>query len=82
HLWGKRDFDGAGEARNNLLVALVSLGEGWHAGHHAFPRSARHGLLKGQVDLSYLLLRILASVGLASDIYLPGDEAVSQRRHR
>ncbi|MGB2030170.1 MAG: acyl-CoA desaturase [Candidatus Poseidoniaceae archaeon] len=80
HLWGKQDFEGTGEARNNRLVALVSLGEGWHAGHHAFPRSARHGLLKGQVDLSFILLRILASVGLASDLYVPSSEAVAQRR--
>ncbi|MGB2507729.1 MAG: acyl-CoA desaturase [Candidatus Poseidoniaceae archaeon] len=80
HLWGKQDFEGTGEARNNRLVALVSLGEGWHAGHHAFPRSARHGLLKGQVDLSFMLLRVLASIGLASDLYLPPSEAVAQRR--
>ncbi len=80
HLWGKQDFEGTGEARNNRLVALVSLGEGWHAGHHAFPRSARHGLLKGQVDLSFILLRILASVGLASDLYVPSSEAIAQRR--
>lgn len=80
HLWGKQDFDGAGEARNSRFVALVSLGEGWHSGHHAFPRSARHGLLKGQVDLSFILLRVLASIGLASDLYLPSSEAIAQRR--
>ena len=80
HLWGKHEFDGAGEARNSRFVALVSLGEGWHSGHHAFPRSARHGLLKGQVDLSFILLRVLASIGLASDLYLPSSEAIAQRR--
>lgn len=80
HLWGKQDFDGVGEARNSRFVALLSLGEGWHAGHHAFPRSARHGLLKGQVDLSFILLRVLASIGLASDLYLPSSEAIAQRR--
>ena len=80
HLWGKQDFDGVGEARNSRFVALVSLGEGWHSGHHAFPRSARHGLLKGQVDLSFILLRVLASIGLASDLYLPSSEAIAQRR--
>ena len=80
HLWGKQDFDGACEARNSRFVALVSLGEGWHSGHHAFPRSARHGLLKGQVDLSFILLRVLASIGLASDLYLPSSEAITQRR--
>ena len=81
HLWGKQDFDGDGAARNNRLVALVSLGEGWHSGHHAFPRSARHGLLKGQVDLSFMLLRMLAAVGLASDLHVPSEQAIAQRRH-
>ena len=80
HLWGKQDFDGTGEARNSRFVALVSLGEGWHSGHHAFPRSARHGLLKGQVDLSFMLLRMLAAVGLASDLYVPSEQAIAQRR--
>ena len=80
HLWGKQDFDGAGAARNNRFVALVSLGEGWHSGHHAFPRSARHGLLKGQVDASFLLLRLLSLFGLANYLYLPSAEAVTQRR--
>jgi len=80
HLWGKQDFDGAGEARNSRFVALVSLGEGWHSGHHAFPRSARHGLLRGQVDLSFMLLRMLAAVGLASDLYVPSEQAIAQRR--
>jgi stearoyl-CoA desaturase (delta-9 desaturase) len=82
HLWGKQEFDGAGAARNNRFVALVSLGEGWHSGHHAFPRSARHGLLKGQVDASFLLLRLLSFVGLADNLYLPSAETVLQRRRR
>ncbi|DAC36739.1 MAG TPA: fatty acid desaturase [Candidatus Poseidoniales archaeon] len=80
HIWGRQDFAGSSEARNNPLVALISLGEGWHSGHHAFPRSARHGLLKGQIDLSYMLLRGLSAVGLASDIHLPTGEDIHGRQ--
>ena len=44
HMYGKRPFETEDESRNNWLVAFVSLGEGWHHSHHAFPTSARHGL--------------------------------------
>ena len=44
HMYGARPFDIDDESRNNWAVALVSMGEGWHHNHHAFPTSARHGL--------------------------------------
>ena len=44
HMYGRRPFATSDESRDNWLVALVSLGEGWHHSHHAFPTSARHGL--------------------------------------
>ena len=44
HMYGKQPFEIEDESRNNWAVALVSLGEGWHHSHHAFPTSARHGL--------------------------------------
>jgi stearoyl-CoA desaturase (Delta-9 desaturase) len=48
HLWGKRPFEARDQSRNNPLVALVGLGEGNHHNHHAFPRSAKHGLQRWQ----------------------------------
>jgi hypothetical protein len=47
-------------------------GEGWHNNHHAFPRSARHGLRWWELDLTYGLIRLLALVGLAGQIQVPG----------
>ena len=45
HMFGRQDYRSRDEARNNWLVALLVFGEGWHNNHHAFPASARHGLL-------------------------------------
>jgi len=52
HLWGYRSHDTRDRSTNLWWVALVSLGEGWHNNHHAFPRSAVHGLDRWQLDLS------------------------------
>ncbi len=71
HLWGTRPYAGRDESRNNLIFGLVGLGEGWHNNHHAFPASARHGLRWWQIDVSYVVIRILAAVRMASHIHLP-----------
>src|SRR4029079_80496 len=68
HLWGARPFQSRDDSRNNGLVAFLALGEGWHNNHHAFPTSARHGLLPGQSDTSYAIIRLLARMGLAWNI--------------
>lgn len=71
HLWGTRPFQSRDESRNNPIVGFLALGEGWHNNHHAFPTSARHGLRWWEFDLSYLLIRALNLVGLASEIRKP-----------
>jgi stearoyl-CoA desaturase (delta-9 desaturase) len=43
HLYGKQDFMTKDGSRNNYFVAILTLGDGWHNSHHAFPKSARHG---------------------------------------
>ena len=43
HVWGYRNYETDEDSRNNLIVGLISNGEGWHNNHHADPRSARHG---------------------------------------
>jgi fatty-acid desaturase len=72
HLWGHRSHATNDRSTNLWWVALLSLGEGWHNNHHAFPRSARHGLRWWQLDPTYLLIRLLGLVGLAKQIHVPG----------
>jgi fatty-acid desaturase len=64
---GQRDC-----SRNSLIMGLLILGEGWHANHHRYPWSAKHGLEKGQFDWTWQVIRMLAALGLAKDIRLPG----------
>ncbi len=80
HLWGSRDFESRDESRNNVLVGLIALGEGWHNNHHAFPYSARHGLQWWQFDLSWIVIRILAVLGWATHIRtVPADRLKALR---
>ncbi len=68
HLVGDQPWTTGGRARNHLVTALLTFGDGWHANHHAFPTSARHGFGAGQPDWSWGVLRLLAALGLAWDI--------------
>jgi stearoyl-CoA desaturase (Delta-9 desaturase) len=68
HLWGSRDYQSHDQSRNNFVVGLLAMGEGWHNNHHAFPTSARHGLEWWQFDVSWILIRTLAALGLASNV--------------
>jgi stearoyl-CoA desaturase (delta-9 desaturase) len=58
HFYGKRPFSNSDFSTNNWLLALVSFGESWHNNHHAFPKSAIHGIGRGQIDLSGALIRL------------------------
>jgi stearoyl-CoA desaturase (delta-9 desaturase) len=71
HLWGYQSYDTNEGSRNNWWVALVSYGEGWHNNHHAFLHSAAHGLRWWEVDLTYLCIRLLGALKLATRIRLP-----------
>ena len=71
HLWGYQSYDTNEGSRNNWWVALLSYGEGWHNNHHAYLHSAAHGLRWWEVDITYLTIRALGWLGLASRIRLP-----------
>ena len=64
HLWGRRRFATSDASRNNALVAVLTLGEGWHNNHHHYQSSVRQGFRWWEVDVSYYLLRGLAAAGL------------------
>src|SRR5207247_11162427 len=60
---------GSCAARNNALVALLDLGEGWHNNHHAHPTYAHHGFYRWyQVDVVYLVLLVLEQLGIIWDV--------------
>jgi len=69
HLWGSRRFETRDDSRNNALVAALTFGEGWHNNHHAYPRSAKHGLTWFEFDVNWVQLQILEKLGLAKNVY-------------
>lgn len=68
HGHGSRRFDTGDDSRNNFLLALVTLGEGWHNNHHHYPASARQGFYWWEIDMTYYLLLLLKSLGLIWDV--------------
>jgi fatty-acid desaturase len=82
HLWGKRRFQTADDSRNNWWVALLTFGEGWHNNHHAYPTSARHGLVWRELDMSWLQIKLLSWLGLAWDLRVPTTEQIVNREIR
>ena len=80
HMFGRRAYRSRDESRNNWLVAALTFGEGWHNNHHAFPSSARHGLDRFQLDLSWWTIRGLERLGLARDVKLPSTGHRERRR--
>lgn len=68
HLIGRQDYDTGDQSRNNWLVVVLTFGDGWHNNHHKFPRSARHGLMPGQIDIAARIIEILEKIGLVEAV--------------
>ena len=68
HVWGSRRFDTRDESRNNFILAVVTLGEGWHNNHHHYMASVRQGIYWWEIYVTYYVLRLLSWVGVAHDL--------------
>lgn len=77
HLFGNRTFKTTDTSRNNLWLALLTFGEGWHNNHHYWPSSARQGFKLHQIDITYYLLKVLEKLGLIWDVRSPPPEVLN-----
>jgi stearoyl-CoA desaturase (delta-9 desaturase) len=68
HMFGTRRYPTRDTSRNNWLLALITLGEGWHNNHHHYAVSARQGFFWWELDITYYLLRLMARLGIVSDL--------------
>ena len=68
HMFGYQNYDTQEDSRNNWLVALLSVGEGWHNNHHEDPSAASVQHRWWELDLSYYEIKLMEKLGLASDI--------------
>ena len=80
HTFGSRSYPTPDRSRNHWLVALLALGEGWHNNHHAFPRSAVHGLGRWQFDLAAWVIVGLERLRLATDVRRIPPELLARKR--
>lgn len=71
HLFGYRNYETGEDSRNNWLVALLTVGEGWHNNHHEDPSSASLQHRWWEIDVSYYEIRLLEALGLAWDVVTP-----------
>jgi stearoyl-CoA desaturase (delta-9 desaturase) len=80
HFFGRRRFDVDDHSTNVWWLAVPSLGEAWHHNHHAFPRAAKHGLGRFEVDVSGWVIEAMKRVGLAWEVVEIAPERQAAKR--
>ena len=68
HVWGSRRYATDDDSRNNVVLAVLTLGEGWHNNHHHYQASARQGFRWYEVDITYYVLKLLELVHVVHDV--------------
>ena len=68
HVWGRRRYQTDDDSRNSLLLAIITLGEGWHNNHHRYPHSTRQGFRWWELDATYAGLKVMSWLGLIWDL--------------
>lgn len=71
HMFGRRRYKTTDDSRNSLILALITLGEGWHNNHHYYKSSTRQGFYWWEIDITYYVLKMLSWVGLVWDLKEP-----------
>lgn len=68
HKFGSRRYPTKGQSRNNLWLALITLGEGWHNNHHRYPATAQQGFFWWEIDITYYLLVLMEKLKIIKDL--------------
>ena len=68
HVFGKPRYETGDDSKNSFLLAMITLGEGWHNNHHRYQSSARQGFYWWEIDPTYYTLRLLACMGIISNL--------------
>jgi stearoyl-CoA desaturase (Delta-9 desaturase) len=79
HLFGARRYTTTDESRNNWVLAIITLGEGWHNNHHHYQSSANQGFFWYEFDISFAVLRVLSWFRIVWDLRLPGPRALAHK---
>jgi stearoyl-CoA desaturase (delta-9 desaturase) len=79
HLWGERRYPTSDTSKNSLLLALVTMGEGWHNNHHYYQSTANQGFFWWEIDVSFYILKLLSATGLVWGLRTPPDWVLDWR---
>lgn len=84
HLWGTQPYRSRDNSRNNFVMAVLMLGDGWHNNHHAFPASAFHGLQWWQIDMTGWVISLMEMMKIATAVKRPAlnQPIISARKQR
>jgi len=80
HVFGRRRYATEDTSRNSVLIALLTMGEGWHNNHHYFQASARQGFFWWEIDASYYILRVFSWFGIVRDLRVPPKHVLAANR--
>jgi stearoyl-CoA desaturase (Delta-9 desaturase) len=82
HLFGRKRFETSDESRNSLIIALVTMGEGWHNNHHRYPGSERQGFYWWEIDSTHYILKLLSLLGIVWDLREPPARIYAEAAER
>ena len=78
HVFGRRRYQTTDDSKNNWLLALITMGEGWHNNHHHYQRATSQGFFWYEVDVTFYALKVLAALRLVSDLHTPPDHVLAR----
>jgi len=78
HVWGKARYQTGDDSKNNVWLALLTFGEGWHNNHHYYQRSVRQGFYWWEIDITYYVLKTFQAVGLVWDLHVVPEHVREQ----
>lgn len=79
HIWGSQPFESNDNSRNSFIIALLTMGEGWHNNHHAYSKSANHGFYWWQIDITFYLLKILEKIKIVKNLHIAPVDKIPKK---
>lgn len=80
HVFGRRRYATTDTSRNSMILALLTLGEGWHNNHHYYQSATRQGFFWWEIDITYYILKLMSFVGLVRNLRTPSKEVLARNR--
>jgi len=80
HVHGRKRYVTGDDSRNNWLLALFTMGEGWHNNHHAYQSSARQGFRWWEIDMTFYVLKALSLTGIIWDLKSPSEQVLRNKQ--